>query len=158
MKTMTFYAALAPVVALALAAGGSAVARSNPQAQPPAAAVAAEPNGHETLPRELDPTQNPDELAATDALNARVAADLADVDRRVAEIAAEEEAKQAAWEVEQARYRQVVADAETARANHEAAVRAADAARAQWERDRAAWEEQVRLCERGVRSACAPTG
>ena len=159
------------VLALALAAS-PAVAQSAPQTAPQGASQTrpyAGPDAYrdqralpdpadrdallkargEAYHRAGDDKQTEEELRATRALNDEIAArnalaDKADADARL--------------------------DYEAALARHEIAVRqgeeqaraAAEATRAvqdQYDRDYAAWREQVRLCQSGVRAACGtPAG
>ena len=143
MKTLTLAALAALATAIALPA--AAQTRS----------AQAVPN-HETLPPEQDPTQNPDELAQTRALNAEVVARLDAVDRHNAEAALTNAGNQAAHDMDLEAGARANATYETDRANYEANVRAAAAAEAQYEADMAVWRERVRACESGVRAACSP--
>lgn len=96
-----------------------------------------------------DSQQDPAEVRTTQALNAEITArnDLA---------ANQEEADQAAFQAERARWEEQQALNNQARLDWEASVRAADEARRRWEADRARWEADVRACEAGDRSRCAP--
>lgn len=101
----------------------------------------------EAYHRASDSEQTPEELAETRRLNDQIVA--ANDAAGKAEAAAQLE-----YDAALARYQtEVRRNAEQA----EAATQAARAAQEQYDRDYAAWREQVRLCESGVRSACAPT-
>lgn len=144
MKTLTL-AALAAVATAAIALPAAAQTRS----------AAAVPN-HEALPPEQDPTQNPDELARTRALNAEVVARLEAVDRHNAEAEATNAANRTAHAMDMEAEARATATYEADRAAYEATVRASAAAQAQYEADMAVWRERVRACESGVRAACSP--
>ncbi len=93
----------------------------------------------EAYSRAEDSEQDPAELERTRLLNAEIAArNRAAEEREAADNAAYAATLEASAVAEEA-YRRDVAAAETARANHQAAVSAADAARMAWEADRAAW-------------------
>ena len=118
---------------------------SRPSGDDPAARAAWERARGEAYRRAPDSAQTEAELAATRALNAEITAqnDLA---------AKQEAADRLAHDAALARYQiEVQQTEERARA----AAEAARAAQNQYDRDYAAWEEQVRACEAGVRAACA---
>jgi hypothetical protein len=96
-----------------------------------------------------DSEQNPDEVAETIRLNAGIAARNAAAEQAEAESAAAFERQNAQWREETARL-------ETQRAQYEADLAAANAARAAYERARAAWEAEVAACER-ARRVCITT-
>ena len=98
----------------------------------------------EAYSRADDSEQDPSELATTRALNAKVAAALEQADAADAE-------STAAFEAAQDVYLRQSADAEAARLNHEAEVRASDAAQERYQRDMAVW----RACNGGDRAACS---
>jgi hypothetical protein len=96
-----------------------------------------------------DAAQDPAELRTTQALNAEITArnELAENQER---------ADRAAFEAERARWEEQQALNNRARLDWEASVRASDEARRRWEADRARWEADVRACQAGDRSRCAP--
>lgn len=91
----------------------------------------------------------PEELRITRALNDEIASR-----NQLAEN--QERADQARFEAERARYEETVTAATQARLAYEEDVRRAEAAQRQWEADRARWQADVRACESGDRSRCAP--
>ncbi|MDQ1154600.1 hypothetical protein [Brevundimonas sp. SORGH_AS_0993] len=92
-----------------------------------------------------DSQQTPEELAETRRLNDRIAAANAAADRADAAARLDYDAALARYQIEVRR------NAEQA----QAAAQATRAAQERYDRDYAAWREQVRLCQSGVRSACA---
>ncbi len=96
-----------------------------------------------------DSEQDPAEVRTTQALNAEITArnDLA---------ANQEEADQAAFQAERARWEEQQALNNQARLDWEASVRATEEARRRWEADRARWEADARACRAGDRRRCAP--
>ncbi|MDY6922812.1 MAG: hypothetical protein SWI22_02485 [Pseudomonadota bacterium] len=141
--------------ALALTLAGAPLAAA--QTPPPAAAPArvAEPGSAEWLQQRADiyeqspdAGQDPAELAATARLNAEIAARLAAAEE-------EEAAARAAFEADNARWREESARLETERVQWEANASAANAARAQWERDNAAWAARMEACRRSGRVCIA---
>lgn len=119
------------------------------QLLPPAADARPDPAPGEADRQAPDSEQDPAEVRTTRALNAEITArnDLA---------ASQEEADQAAFQAERARWEAQQALNNQARLDWEASVRAANEARRRWEADRARWEADVRACEAGDRSRCAP--
>lgn len=154
--------ALAPLALVALAPGAGlaqdAVDRllspppQAPAAAPDPAAEAAERDARlralgESYRRAPDERQDPQELVRTRILNAEIRAqnDLAEDQER---------ADRAAYEAAAARHSEALSRAETERLNHEAELRAAQAAQARYESDMQAWRARVRACEAGDRRAC----
>ena len=119
--------------------------RALPDANDPAARDALLQARGEAYRRAPDSQQTEAELAATRALNAEIVAqnDLA---------AKQEEADRLAHDAALARYQIEVRQTEE-RAHAEA--EAARAAQDQYDRDYAAWMEQVKACQSGVSAACA---
>lgn len=99
----------------------------------------------EAYHRADDSKQTEEELRTTRALNDEIAARNALADQADAAARLDYEAALARREIE------VRQNEEQARA----AALATRAAQEQYDRDYAAWREQVRLCQSGVRSACA---
>ena len=98
----------------------------------------------ETYHRADDSKQTEEELRATRALNAEIVARNEQADK-------DDAAARLDYETALARHQVEV------RQNEEQARAAAEATRAaqdQYDRDYAAWREQVRLCQSGVRAAC----
>lgn len=116
-----------------------------PVGDDPAARAAWERARGEAYRRAPDAAQTEAELAATRALNAEIVAQN--------ELAARQEAAdRLAHDAALARHQiEVQQTEERARA----AAEAARAAQEQYDRDYAAWLEQVRACQAGVRAACA---
>lgn len=116
-----------------------------PVGDDPAARAAWERARGEAYRRAPDAAQTEAELAATRALNAEIVAQN--------ELAARQEAAdRLAHDAALARHQiEVQQTEERARA----AAEAARAAQEQYDRDYAAWLEQVRACQGGVRAACA---
>lgn len=85
--------------------------------------------------------QDPAEVAATMRLNAEIAARNNAAERQETE-------GNAAWQAEQARWREETARIETQRAQWEADTAAAEAARLRYEREMAAWEADLAACRR----------
>jgi hypothetical protein len=140
---------MATLVALAMATGGIVQAQDRVEQllaagkpKPELAAGAADGQATNT-------EQDPAELRATQALNAEITArnDLAQ---------SQERADQAAFAAERARWEERQALNAQARLDWEASMRANDEARRRWEADRARWEADVRACQAGDRSRCAP--
>jgi hypothetical protein len=106
-------------------------------------------NDGEAYHRADDARQDPEELRTTQALNAEIASrnDLAENQER---------ADQAAFEAERARYEEAVTKAAAAQLAYEEDLRRTEAARRQWEADHARWQADVRACETGDRTRCAP--
>lgn len=151
------------VVALAVAAS-PAVAQSAPQTRPyagpdayrdqralpdPADRDALLKARGEAYHRAGDDKQTEEELRATRALNDEIAAQNALADKADADARLDYDAALARHEI-------------AVRQGEEQARAAAEATRAaqdQYDRDYAAWREQVRLCQSGVRAACGtPVG
>ncbi|WP_339913566.1 cell wall hydrolase [uncultured Brevundimonas sp.] len=128
-----------------------ALARQTPQAAPqpsPAAQEAYLQARGETYRRAPDSEQDPTELATTASLNAEIVARNDAAERReTAETAAHAEAS--------ARYREEAAAVATQRANYEASLKTAEAARVEYDRAYADWQATVRACEAGDRARCA---
>ncbi len=101
----------------------------------------------ESYRRAPDERQDPQELVRTRILNAEIRAqnDLAEDQER---------ADRAAYEEAAARHSEALSRAETERLNHEAELRAAQAAQVRYESDMNAWRARVRACEAGDRRAC----
>lgn len=119
--------------------------RALPDAHDPAARDALLRARGEAYHRAPDSQQTEAELAATRALNAEIVAQN--------ELAAkQEEADRLAHDAALARYQIEVRQTEE-RAHAEA--EAARAAQDRYDRDYAAWMEQVKACQSGVRAACA---
>ncbi|GAW41772.1 hypothetical protein SH203_02182 [Brevundimonas sp. SH203] len=103
----------------------------------------------EAYHRAGDDKQTEEELRATRALNDEIAARNALADKTEAEARLEYDAAVARRDI-------AVRQAEE---QARAAAEATRAAQEQYDRDYAAWREQVRLCQSGVRSACGtPVG
>ena len=151
------------VLALAVAAS-PAVAQSAPQTRPyagpdayrdqralpdPADRDALLKARGEAYHRAGDDKQTEEELRATRALNDEIAAQNALADKADADARLDYDAALARHEI-------------AVRQGEEQARAAAEATRAaqdQYDRDYAAWREQVRLCQSGVRAACGtPVG
>ena len=144
------------VLALALAAS-PAVAQSAPQTAPQGASQTRPSAGPDALlkargeayHRAGDDKQTEEELRATRALNDEIAAQNALADKADADARLDYDAALARHEI-------------AVRQGEEQARAAAEATRAaqdQYDRDYAAWREQVRLCQSGVRAACGtPVG
>ncbi len=115
----------------------------------PTSTAKPEPAPGEADHQASDAEQDPTEVRTTQALNAEIAArnDLAE---------SQERADQAAFQTDRARWEEQQALNNQARLDWEASVRALDEARRRWEQDRARWEADVRACEAGDRSRCAP--
>ncbi|WP_417231306.1 cell wall hydrolase [Brevundimonas sp.] len=132
---------------LILIAGAAPVLAQTPPPPESAAEAARLQALGETYHRAPDTAQDPDEVATTAALNARIAAHN--------EAAARQEAVDTAEYAEaEARYRAEAAAAATLQANYDAEQRTAAAARAEYERARATWEAMIRACEAGGRRDC----
>ncbi|WP_339933140.1 cell wall hydrolase [uncultured Brevundimonas sp.] len=133
---------------LILIAGAAQALTQTPPPAPETAAEAARLQARgETYHRAPDSEQDPDELAATADLNAKIAAHNEAVARQEAtDTAAHAEAE--------ARYRTEAATAATLQANYEAEQRTATAARAEYDRARATWEAMIRACEASGRRDC----
>jgi hypothetical protein len=137
----------------ALAAVQTATAQDRvDQLLPPATArpeAATAPNDGEADIQAPDAAQNPEEIRVTRALNAEITA-------RNELAANQEQAEQAAFEVERARHEAEAAEALSRRLAWEQNVRSAEEAQRRWEADRARWEADVHACEGGDRTRCAP--
>ncbi len=92
-----------------------------------------------------DSAQSPEELRTTQALNAEIAAQNSLADKADEAARLDHDTAVARYDIE------VRQNREKARAEAEAAR----AAQEQYDRDYAAWREQVRLCQSGFREACA---
>lgn len=101
----------------------------------------------EAYHRAPDSAQDPDELRQTQALNDEIVAqnDLAENEDR---------ANAAAYARTQARYQAELEAAEAQRLRHEADMRAAAEAQADYERQMADWRATAAACERGDRARC----
>lgn len=101
--------------------------------------------------RAPDTAQDPDELRQTQALNAEIVAqnDLAESEDRANQAAQSEAQRRWQAEVDQAQ-----AEARIARERHEADLRAADEARARYDRDMADWRATAAVCQRGDTARC----
>lgn len=152
--------ACAAAFAFALAAGGAGAQEPAAQTRPADQAdqlltravptgTAASVNDGEAYHRADDSEQTPEELRMTRALNDEIASR-----NQLAEN--QERADREAFEAERARYEETVTAATRARLAYEEDVRRAEAAQRQWEADRARWEADVRACQAGDRSRCAP--
>lgn len=150
------------IAALAVALVAPAALAQTPARQPakPAVSASAAPNDPvgdllrrqgERYHRARDAAQNPEELRRTQALNDEIVAqnDLAENEDR-ANAAAHAKA-QAQY---QAELEQADAAARAARDRHEADLRAAAEAQADYERQIADWRATVAACERGDRARC----
>jgi uncharacterized iron-regulated membrane protein len=137
------------LAALVLVGPASAQDRVDRLLAPTPETSKAEPAPGEADRQATDAEQDPVELRTTQALNAEITArnDLA---------ASQERADQAAFEAERARWEEQQALNLQARLDWEASVRAAEEAQQRWEADRARWAADVRACEAGDRSRCAP--
>ncbi|WP_395945144.1 hypothetical protein [Brevundimonas sp.] len=120
--------------------------RALPDPDDPAAREALERARGEAYHRADDAKQTEDELRTTRALNAEIAAQNGLADQADAAARLEHDAALARYQIE------VRQGEERARADAEATRAAQD----QYDRDYAAWRERVRLCQSGVRTACAP--
>lgn len=149
-STLAAVAALLLASAPGLAQGkpGAPQTRAPAQSQPqtPPQVLMPEPGSEawlrqrgETYSAAPDAEQDPAEVIMTGKLNSQIVANNNAVERAEAESAA-------AYEAENARWREDSARISTARAQWEADVAASDAARARYERDRAAWEAEVAAC------------
>lgn len=121
------------------------VGKPNPGNPPAAAAV----NDGEAYHRAPDSAQTPEELAATQRLNAQIAA-------RNQQAEDTERAQAEAYAASRAQYEQSVNDATQAQLAYEESVRQADAARRAWEAERdradqarADWLANTRPCAAG---------
>lgn len=119
--------------------------RALPDPSDPKAAEALLRARGEAYHRAPDAAQNPEELRTTQALNAEIAAQNGLADKADAAARLEHDAAVARYDIEVQQTR------ERARAEAEAARTAQE----QYDRDYAAWREQVRLCQSGFREACA---
>jgi len=101
--------------------------------------------------RAPDTAQDPDELRQTQALNAEIVAqnDLAESEDRANQAAQTEAQRRWQAEVDQAQ-----AEARIARERHEADLRAADEAKARYDRDMADWRATAAACQRGDTARC----
>ena len=116
---------------------------------PAAEAVEAPVNDGEADIQATDAEQDPEELRVTRALNAEITA-------RNALAADQERADQAAFEAERAAHEAKAEEPLRQRLAWEESVRQADEAQRRWEAERPRWEADVRACEAGERSRCAP--
>ena len=159
---LTAAAALASTLTIGLAAPTLALAQAAQQSRAYASPDAyrdqrtlpdpSDPSSHdallrargETYHRADDSKQTEEELRATRALNAEIVARNEQADK-------DDAAARLDYETALARHQVEV------RQNEEQARAAAEATRAaqdQYDREFAAWREQVRLCQSGVRAAC----
>jgi len=141
--------------AVAVLLAGSALAQTAPQPMPqdpqsPEMQAYLRARG-EAYSRAPDAEQNPAEVATTAKLNATVAAHNDDAERSEQESQAAHDAAVADID---ARTRDEDARYATARAEYEANVRAAEAARADYDRAMATWEGMIRACEASGRRDC----
>lgn len=120
--------------------------RALPDPNDPAAREAMERARGEAYHRAEDSKQTEEELRLTRALNAEIAAQNSLADRADEAARLEYDAALARHQIEVRRLQE----------ESRAAAEATRAAQDQYDRDYAAWREQVRLCQSGVRSACAP--
>ena len=165
IRTRTL-AACAVALTFALAAGVVEAQKPPAQTQPADRADQllgqAEPaspppvNDGEAYRRADDSEQTPEELRITQALNDEIASR-----NRLAEN--QERADQAAFEAERAKYEATVTASTQAQLAYEEDVRRSEAAQrayleeqTRWQADRARWEADVRACQAGDRSRCAP--
>lgn len=118
--------------------------RALPDPNDPKAREALERARGEAYHRADDSKQTEEELRATRALNAEIAAQNDLADRADAAARLEYDAALARHQIEVRRIQE-----ET-----RAAAEATRAAQEQYDRDYAAWREQVRLCQSGFREAC----
>lgn len=140
-----------PLVSLALVTAGPVLAQDSVDRllKPVPEAVETPVNDGEADVQATDEEQDPEELRVTRALNAEVTA-------RNALAADQERADQAAFEAERAEHEARAEEALRQRLAWEESVRQSDEAQRRWEADRALWEADVRACEAGDRSRCAP--
>ncbi len=145
---LTVAAAATLLAGAALAQTASKTAPHDPQSPDMQAYLQAR---GETYSRAPDSEQNPAEVATTAKLNASVVAHNDDAERS-------EQESQAAHDSAAARIDAEARDQEaryaTARAEYEANVRAAEAARADYDRAQATWEGLIRACEASGRRDC----
>jgi hypothetical protein len=120
--------------------------RALPDPNDPAAREAMERARGEAYHRADDSKQTEEELRLTRALNDEIAAQNSLADRA-------DEAARLEYDAALARHQIEVRRIED---QARAAAEATRAAQDQYDRDYAAWREQVRLCQSGVRRACAP--
>ncbi|GLK49284.1 hypothetical protein GCM10017620_22570 [Brevundimonas intermedia] len=120
--------------------------RALPDPNDPAAREALERARGEAYHRAEDSKQTEEELRLTRALNDEIAAQNSLADRA-------DEAARLEYDAALARHQIEVRRIED---QARAAAEATRAAQDQYDRDYAAWRERVRLCQSGVRSACAP--
>lgn len=164
-KTQTL-AACAAVLSIALAGAAQAQksdgqTRSGDQADAllsQAVTTQASPpvNDGEAYHRAPDSAQDPTEVRTTQALNDEIASR-----NQLAEN--QEQADQAAFEAERAKYEETVTQSTQAQLAYEEDVRRSNAAQAdwqaeqaRWQAERARWEADVRACRAGDRTRCAP--
>ena len=137
--------------AVAALIAGSAFAQTAPRdPQSPDMQAYLQARG-ETYSRAPDAQQDPAEVATTAKLNATVVAHNDDAERSEQESQAAHDAAVADID---ARTRDEDARYATARAEYEANVRAAEAARADYDRAMATWEGMIRACESSGRRDC----
>lgn len=144
-------AAAASAAALAFAAGPT-LAQTSPSQTPPSAQTQTTLDAMlrakgEEYHRAPDAEQNPAEVQATQALNAEIAVE----NRAAAELEADEEAGYARAV---ARNATDVAETDALRAQYEADLAAATAAKAEYDRAHAVWEGLIRGCEASGRTDC----
>jgi len=118
--------------------------RALPDPNDPAAREALERARGEAYHRADDSKQTEEELRLTRALNAEIAAQNALADRADEAARLEYDAALARHQIEVRRLQE----------ESRAAAEATRAAQDQYDRDYAAWREQVRLCQSGFREAC----
>ncbi|WP_428151492.1 cell wall hydrolase [Brevundimonas sp.] len=157
---------LAAALAFALAAGAAHAQKPPVQTRPAdqadqllnqaPPANPAPVNDGEAYHRADDSEQTPEELRTTRALNDEIASR-----NQLAEN--QERSDQARFEAERAKHEEVVAASTQAQLAYEEDVRRSAAAQSQWQADqarwqaeRARWEADVRACQAGDRSRCAP--
>lgn len=119
--------------------------RALPDPNDPAAREALERARGEAYHRADDSKQTEEELRVTKALNDEIAAQNALADNADEAARLEYDAALARHQIEVRRLQE----------ESRAAAEATRAAQDQYDRDYAAWRERVRLCQSGVRSACA---
>ena len=157
MTTTRTLATCVAVLTLAMAAGAAQAQAGKPgvQAQasdradqllPPAPPQTV--NDGEAYHRADDAQQDPTELRTTQALNDEIASR-----NQLAEN--QEQADQAAFQAERAKYEETVTQANQDRLAYEEGVRQSETAQRRWEADRARWEADVAACQAGNRTRCA---
>ena len=161
-RTLT---ACAATLTLLLAAGAAEAQKSPTPAQDQADALLSQAvpnqnpapvNDGEAYHRAEDSEQDPAEVRTTQALNDEIASR-----NQLAEN--QERADQAQFEAERAKYEATVTASTQAQLAYEEDVRRSNAAQsewqaeqARWQAERARWEADVRACQAGDRSRCAP--